>query len=379
MLGGRDAIVEAGHDEYWSRAIYDHLEAARDAGVDLAFFTGDTAGWQVRFEPSASGDPRGVMTAYKERAYPEPATGAWPGDPYLGAAQSAASKGDLKTARFFFDRVTGAWAASHRDPVSGIDPRRPGMRLTGVAHGGETSGDGFDWIVRDASHWIYAGTGLRDGDVLSKLVGYEWDDARLGDPAWDDARPAGQRLLALSPTEAGTSHAASYYDAPSGAGVFTAGTIQWAYALAPGGGGATPHDARVETMTRNVLGRFLYGAPPAFDAGPGGDDVGPVLGVDASVGDAGDAGAEAEPDDAAPPDSRPRDAGQASVDVGEVDGDPPPRQPNSVVDAGCGCHVSSTNPSTIPTPFAPALLGALGLLAVRPLRRRRRRRRRRRP
>jgi hypothetical protein len=346
VLSGRLAIVEGGHDEYWSFGVFDHLQAARDAGVSLAFFTGDIAAWQVRFEPSKAGDPRGVMSSYKEHAYPaDPETGSWLGDPYYFAGQAAVEKGDLASARYFLSRVSGAWAELESDAASGIDARRPGMALTGVQHGGSTATAGFDWVVRNAAHWIYGGTGLRDGDLLRKLVGYEWDNPRAGDVTWDDVRPEGQVVLAQSPTGATAPHGASYYDAKSGAGVFTAGTIQWAFALAAGGTGATPHDDRVETITTNVLDRFVAGpggdAGVAFDAGPGGADAGIVLPVDAPF-DAGDVGGEVtvtgDVHDGAigsAIDAGPRDA--TVLEEADDAGNTP--IPSSLDDSGCGCRL----------------------------------------
>src|SRR5436190_12461001 len=48
-------FLSVGHDEYWSKPMRDAAEAARDAGVNLAFFGADGAQWQVRFEASSSG------------------------------------------------------------------------------------------------------------------------------------------------------------------------------------------------------------------------------------------------------------------------------------------------------------------------------------
>ena len=344
VVSGRAAIAVAGHDEYWSHAMFDHLEAARDGGVDLAFFTGDTGGWQVRFEASASGDARGVMTGYKEHAYVDAASGGWPGDPYLSAGREAADRGDLTTARWFFSRVTGAFAALKKDDATGIDARRPGMRLTGVAYGGATTGAGFDFIVKNASHWIYAGTGLHDGDALAKLVGYEWDNPRQGDATWDDVRPKGQLVLSSSSTESSPVHGASYYEASSGAGVLSVGTIQWSWALADRGVGETPHDARVETITQNVLDHFLATGVTTFDAGPGSDDAGVVIPVDARS-DVDDAIAEPGDDGVTEPDAAHRDASandafEAGNPGSEASSSPTPSSSSS----SCGCRDAGAPP-----------------------------------
>ncbi|HEY2440476.1 MAG TPA: N,N-dimethylformamidase beta subunit family domain-containing protein, partial [Solirubrobacteraceae bacterium] len=42
--------MSAGHDEYWTSVMRTGWEAARDAGVNLAFMGADDANWQVRYE-----------------------------------------------------------------------------------------------------------------------------------------------------------------------------------------------------------------------------------------------------------------------------------------------------------------------------------------
>ena len=41
-----------GHDEYWSGGQRANVEAARAAGVNLAFFSGNEVFWKTRWEPS---------------------------------------------------------------------------------------------------------------------------------------------------------------------------------------------------------------------------------------------------------------------------------------------------------------------------------------
>ena len=46
-------FVSSGHDEYWSRAQRDNVEAARDSGVNLAFFSGNEVFWKTRLGTSS--------------------------------------------------------------------------------------------------------------------------------------------------------------------------------------------------------------------------------------------------------------------------------------------------------------------------------------
>ena len=51
-------FLSVGHDEYWSGAQRANVEAARDAGVHLAFFSGNEMFWKTRWENSISAPAR---------------------------------------------------------------------------------------------------------------------------------------------------------------------------------------------------------------------------------------------------------------------------------------------------------------------------------
>ena len=48
-------FLSVGHDEYWSGEQRANVEAARDAGVNLVFFSGNEVYWKTRWEPSIDG------------------------------------------------------------------------------------------------------------------------------------------------------------------------------------------------------------------------------------------------------------------------------------------------------------------------------------
>ncbi len=50
LLLHHKAVLSMGHDEYWSKSMRDGMEAARDHGVNLAFFGANAAYRQIRFE-----------------------------------------------------------------------------------------------------------------------------------------------------------------------------------------------------------------------------------------------------------------------------------------------------------------------------------------
>ena len=59
-------FVSLGHDEYWTGQERDAVEGARDAGVNIAFLSGNEAYWQGRLEPSTPGVAARVLTVYKD-------------------------------------------------------------------------------------------------------------------------------------------------------------------------------------------------------------------------------------------------------------------------------------------------------------------------
>src|SRR3989475_25538 len=65
-LKNHKAFLSVGHDEYWSKEMFDAAEAARDTGVNLAFFGANQVYTQVRFEPSAAGVANRVMVCYRD-------------------------------------------------------------------------------------------------------------------------------------------------------------------------------------------------------------------------------------------------------------------------------------------------------------------------
>jgi hypothetical protein len=226
LLDGRRLVVFAGHHEYWSRSMRDALEGVIAAGTNVCFLSANEMYWQVRLGPSLRGPAR-RMTCYR---IPDL-------DPLMATAP---------------ELTTCQW---REPPVS-----EPEARVIGEMYGHVVARPA-DWVVTNADHWVYAGTGLRTGDHLRNLVGQEFD---MLYPAYE--RP-GTVVLARSPVTAivgrgGTTvpatHNATMYVAPSGATVFAAGTFQWSWALDGFGvrsylGVPTPVDLRVAIMTENLF------------------------------------------------------------------------------------------------------------------------------
>jgi hypothetical protein len=223
------ALLSLGHDEYWSRAMRDGAENARDQGVNLAFLGANAVFRQIRFEPSALGANR-HQVAYKS-ATADPLRRSNPAE------------------------VTVNW---RQPPVS-----RPESSLIGQQY--ECNPVRADMVIADGSAWVFSGTGLKTGDKLFGTIGEEYDRYNPNDPG-----PKNVQLLAHSPVRCHGRASYSdmtYYSAPSGAGVFASGTNWWVTKLVPPcPAGGCPHDPTVIRITRNLLAGF--GAGPAGRSHP---------------------------------------------------------------------------------------------------------------
>ncbi|WP_299924335.1 DUF4082 domain-containing protein [uncultured Nocardioides sp.] len=215
-----EAFLSVGHDEYWSGTQRANVEAARDAGVDLAFFSGNEMFWKTRWESSidGSGTSHRTLVSYKEtlaNAKIDPQQNTW----------------------------TGTWRDPRFSPPA--DGGRPENGLTGTWFAmnccaidmvvGQADGQMRFWRnTRVAT--LAAGATTTIGD---NVIGYEWDE----DPD-NGFRPpgtfrvsqttgSGDRLQdqGSSYGQGQATHAMTTYRAASGALVFSAGTIQWAWAL----------------------------------------------------------------------------------------------------------------------------------------------------
>ena len=233
---GPRLLLSAGHDQLWSWERRRHVEEARDHGVHLVFLGGGTCYWKIRFEPGARGGADRTIVGYKEAA---------------GDLDPLAIDGNPQNDRL----ITGRW----RDRPAA----RPEDQLVGVMYAADPVD--ADIIVSDASHWVFAGTGLRNGGALRGLLGNAVDAIYGGGPATLER-------LAHSPfVEQGTPDGdarktrfsdMTIYTADSGALVFATGSMQWSWGLdgynAPGW-----HTLRVseaaQQMTRTVLARMLRG------------------------------------------------------------------------------------------------------------------------
>jgi hypothetical protein len=186
--------IVAGHSEYWTKAMRDGWEAARDSGVNLAFMGANTAYWQVRYE-----DHDRTMVSYKFKPDPDP-----------NPAE--------KTTQFRL-----------------LVPPRPECQLIGGQYQTSTwlSNSYLNYTVTaaGASNPWFAGSGLTAGTVLAGLVGYEFDAVSSSchvPPVTSLLHASGPPVQQGGPPVLAD---ATRYRACSGAEVFNAGSFQLAWGL----------------------------------------------------------------------------------------------------------------------------------------------------
>lgn len=223
------AFISIGHDEYWDIRQHDSVAAMRDAGVNLLFLSGNSVCWVTPFSANAAG-------AANRRIFR--------GGPYGG---------DYKYA---VDREKEHGPYPHRGPDEGY--------LMGVRNIDPVNGGG-DWICVKPEHWIFTGTGMKSGDFIPGMVGWEYH----GDPPQD--LPGLEIIAAGTAFQGGRNPQqwqAVIFDGPRNNFIFNASTIWWAQGLSRPPGHmpvwshySRPHgaDARVQRITANLLKRALGG------------------------------------------------------------------------------------------------------------------------
>jgi Domain of unknown function (DUF4082)/Bacterial Ig-like domain/Bacterial Ig domain len=258
QLLNRKAFVSSGHDEYWSGSMRANVEAARDAGVNLVFMTGNEVFWRVRWEPSpVDAASNRTLVCYKET---------------LNGAKIDPSP-----------EWTGTWRDARFSPPA-LGGGAPENGLTGTLFKAINPVGDADFAIKVPAaysklrFWRYTTIASQAPGTVATLspatLGYEWDTDE------DNAvRPAG--LIRLSETtevatqvlqdeggtyiEAPLTHYMTMYRAPSGALVWSTGTVQWSWGLDASHTNRpdvpVPTDVRIQQATLNTL--IDMGAYPA--------------------------------------------------------------------------------------------------------------------
>src|SRR6266403_2405650 len=199
-------FMSVGHDEYWSGGQRANVEAARAAGVNLAFFSGNEIFWKTRWEPSIDGT----------------------NTPYRTLVGVSSPRNDP----IMVSQADGRMRFWRNTSIAALGPGQVATLPAGVL--------GYEWDVdsdngsRPAGLVPLTSTTL---NVQTCVIGYT-----------------------IGPCTA--THHLTLYRSSSGALVFGAGTVQWSWGLDanhsfPG----TPTDINMQQATVNVLADM--GAQPA--------------------------------------------------------------------------------------------------------------------
>jgi hypothetical protein len=256
VLNGHQVFVNTGHDEYYSDAMRSRIQNGIASGVNMAFFSANNIYQRVVMNPD-----------------------------YAGASDR----------RVFDDK--GALPGSTTNQYRYLNPPQPENAIDGVMQNGVASNEPF--LVYDANNWIYAGTGLVSytgngtsgvvtsgpgQNALPGVVGYEFDERAANDPSLSSFvpyEPAGLQQVGHSYVPAADNGVqawsdATLYTAPSGAMVFSAGTIEWSFAVDNGYNDGWCSDcnhnvasAVGQRITANILNRFTTpSTAPAVSLSP---------------------------------------------------------------------------------------------------------------
>ena len=254
---GVKAFLSVGHDEYWSAPQRANVEAARDRGVNLCFFSSNVCYWQIHFDTNES-----VFSVEKKISDDYSYHGNWRGllinNPEIS----------LVGEEYFY--------------INGIANRYNDIQMpTNLPLGSGIGG----------YHWAYDYSGLTNGQVLPGLLGYEADGCFDTNLCICGATPYPYSLcpgsntvkLANSPIVCGETPSCSptngvniitnghsyitLYAACNGAQVFATGSMQWSWGLDDFPSYTVyPYASRshpaAQQMTHNVL-RTFSGRPTA--------------------------------------------------------------------------------------------------------------------
>lgn len=213
-------FLSIGHDEYWSLQMHDNVKAAIQNGVSVAFLCGNSV--------------HGVIPLDLRN-----------------------SQGRLHRIFYRQGQFGGVSARYNTPPVAWEKQGPPEELLVGARTMNPANGSA-SWIATNVEHWIFAGTGMKKGDEIPGLVGWEFHGAP-GDIPGLEVIAAGKTIKSSGEE---TTYAATVYPGPHGNWVFNAATIYWSIGLAQPPGFVLPYshygrphgiDERVQKITANFL------------------------------------------------------------------------------------------------------------------------------
>jgi len=206
-------FLSVGHDEYWSDKMYDNAMEARSQGINMAFLAGNSVFGRFAITPSLDGTPNQTFSR-------------------------------------------DGWLADRDLMGSGT--------AEGIIGGGA-------WKIISANHWLFEGTGMKDGDAIEGIVGWECHN-KLSE------KIPNLQVIASGPVreyngmprhimgEIQSEFKSTYYEIEGTKGfVFNAATCWWVYGFeAPPAwrrstwfGARVIEDHRVIKITQNIMEEII--------------------------------------------------------------------------------------------------------------------------
>ena len=236
-------FMSVGHDEYWTGAERTRVEAARDAGVNLMFLSGNEVYWHTRLEASIDGSatPNRTIVCYKD---------SW------------------ESSKIDPGEGTPTWRDPAQPSPAGSQPENA---LTGTMYMSNDTDLAITVSAAQGKARLWRNTSLASlpagttQTLAPHTIGYESDEdvdnghrppglIRLT----ETTGPTAQKVQNAAGTQVApgtTTHSLTLYRAASGALVFGAGTIQWGWGLDQyhDGDNSNPADPRMQQATLNML------------------------------------------------------------------------------------------------------------------------------
>jgi hypothetical protein len=208
------AFLSVGHDEYWSGKMFEEALKARDEGLSLAFFSGNTV-WNE-----------------------------------LAVYDSSITNVPFR-------------ACARKEDFLGREVKLMGAKSYGSGYG--------DWVITKPKHWIYEGLDVNAGDKIRALIGWEYNGPPVADFPGLEIVASSPLTPRQSPQSDDQRHAAVIFPCAKGNWVFNAGTIWWSEGLSspPGhiparvgdSAGCFGVNPKVQRITANVLNRMIKDSP----------------------------------------------------------------------------------------------------------------------
>jgi hypothetical protein len=203
-------FLSVGHDEYWTYDMFNNVKRARDKGVSLLFLSGNSVDGTEYLAPSTDNRPNRTTGRLPERDFKD-------------------------------------------------EQELMGSSSYGVGFG--------SFICQQPNHWVFKNSGMKKGDSILNLVGWEYHGLPTGSQK-DIVILAETKVNPLGFGQGTENHVSTIYTAPKGNFVFNAGTCWWVQPLAKTPAYQHPRrlkdildfskpDNRVQQITKNLLNKII--------------------------------------------------------------------------------------------------------------------------